>query len=281
MKYLFFLLGLFLLEPVSARNFQPLDSVGIRKIDGKYYVLHKVDKGQGLFAIARRYNSTVDEITKANPEVKDGLKVGQTVMIPVSYVPPAEEVKKEDVKPEETIVHVVKTGETLYKIAQHYKVPVDQIKRLNQLEGNNISIGQELIIQGVKKAHTENYGGEEKKEEKKPAEDKKEANAKPDPGTGDYEYNSVTGEVKESGFANVVPLENIDQERSFALHASAPIGTIIMVTNAENNKSVFVRVVGKAEATDPKLVIQLTRASASRLGIEENTLVKVKLNYAR
>jgi len=98
---------------------------------------------------------------------------------------------------------------------------------------------------------------------------------------GKYEYNSATGEVKESGFAVVAVNETMNQERSFCLHPTAPVGTIIMVTNVETNKSVFVRVVGTPETMEPQVIMKLSKAAGERLGIGENDRVSVRLNYAK
>ena len=46
----------------------------------------------------------------------------------------------------ERIVHKVKSGEYLGKIATKYRVSVNQIKRWNNLKSNNIRVGQRLII---------------------------------------------------------------------------------------------------------------------------------------
>ena len=43
-------------------------------------------------------------------------------------------------------IHVVAAGETLYAISRRYNISVDEIRRANNLNGNNIRIGQELTI---------------------------------------------------------------------------------------------------------------------------------------
>lgn len=42
--------------------------------------------------------------------------------------------------------YTVKQGDTLFKIAQQYKLTVDELKALNKLNDNNIKIGQKLLI---------------------------------------------------------------------------------------------------------------------------------------
>lgn len=287
MKNLVFILSLFFCSTLAADTIQPLDSVGLKEINGKYFVQHKVEKGEGLYGIARRYQSTVDEIKKANPEMGESLKIGQVVLVPIVYKPqqgqaptPTPAPKPAPAPTEETIIHVVRPGETLYSISNLYKVGVEDIKKKNNLTSNNLSAGQELVIKGTKKEHTENYGGEEKpKPDPKPE-------PKPTPPAGQenkkgYEYNSTTGEVKETGFALIALNENINQERSFCLHPTAPVGTIIMISNPSTNKSVFVRVVGKPSQKEEGVIIKLSKAAGERLGIGENDRTEVRLNYAR
>ena len=45
--------------------------------------------------------------------------------------------------------YVVKSGDTLYKIAREFNTTVDIIKKLNNLDSNNLSIGQILIVKDV------------------------------------------------------------------------------------------------------------------------------------
>lgn len=285
MKSILLIIGLLVAGISMANTTQPLDSVGIKEVNGKYFILHKVEKGEGLYAIARRYKANVEDIKKANPEAGEGLKVGQILLIPYSYTPETkkEEPKKEEPKKGETILHVVKTGETLYSISKLYNVSVDEIKIKNKLTSNNLTVGQELVIKGEKTApkpeeHQENYGGEEKPDYTPKPEEKTPPQTMDKPG---YEYNATTGEVKETGFAVVAMDENMNQERSFCLHPTAATGTIIMVTNIATNKSVFVRVVGKPINNDAQVIIKLSKAAGERLGISENDRTNVRLNYAR
>jgi LysM repeat protein len=44
------------------------------------------------------------------------------------------------------ITHIVQKGETLYSIARKYGVPIEKIKKSNNLENNTLNVGQELII---------------------------------------------------------------------------------------------------------------------------------------
>lgn len=66
--------------PVSSNNTKPDFS---NKQEIKSIIKHTVTKGETLYGISRKYNITVDELVKANPEVDNGLKVGAVLNIPL------------------------------------------------------------------------------------------------------------------------------------------------------------------------------------------------------
>jgi LysM repeat protein len=117
-----------------------LDSVGIEKIGDKSFILHEVEPKETLFGISRRYSSPVGDIVSANEALKQGLKIGQTIRIP--FTPKAE-------LPSGSILHKVAPGETLFSISKNYGVTVDQVKQNNKLMGNDLSIGQSLVIENA------------------------------------------------------------------------------------------------------------------------------------
>ena len=59
-----------------------LDSLGVETVNGKVFVIHKVDEKETLYAIARRYGATVDAIKSSNPGLSSSLEVGQILKIP-------------------------------------------------------------------------------------------------------------------------------------------------------------------------------------------------------
>ena len=71
----------------------------ITKIGGKQYYLHYVKSGQTLYGISKVYQVTIEEIERLNPELKDGLKVGYVIGIPVrDFQEPVSEPKIETVE---------------------------------------------------------------------------------------------------------------------------------------------------------------------------------------
>ena len=100
--------------------------------------IYTVKKGDSLYQIARNYNTTVEDIKKLNYLTSNLLQIGQKLRIPESY--------KEEVTPPSFITYTVKKGDTLYSIAKKYGVTVNQILVDNNLNNNNLSIGQTLKI---------------------------------------------------------------------------------------------------------------------------------------
>lgn len=85
-------------------------------------------------------------------------------------------------------------------------------------------------------------------------------------------------EITEDGLAIISTEGELNQDRSFILHPTAKIGTIIMITNPVNNNAVFARVVGTCKPSSG-CILKMSKTVADKLGITEDT--KVKINYAR
>ncbi len=113
------------------------DSIGIERVGDKTFILHKVTPQETLFAISRKYQVPVGEIQNANEVLKQGLKIGQTIRVP--YI-------EKSKLPEGAALHKVNPGETLFSISKKYGVSVDSLKQWNKLLGNDLSVGQALIV---------------------------------------------------------------------------------------------------------------------------------------
>lgn len=103
----------------------------VAPLDSNYYT---VKSGDSLWSISRKFGVTVNELKEANNLSSNLLSVGQNLIIPG---------KKADISSNE---YVVKKGDTLYGIANKYKVSVDNLKSYNNLSTDSLSIGQIIKI---------------------------------------------------------------------------------------------------------------------------------------
>jgi LysM repeat protein len=307
-----------------------LDSIGIEKKAGKTYIVHKVEAKETLYSISKKYDVTVDEIKKENPDVAVAdMKIGQTLFIPYKgsvAAPVTASAKK---------IHTVEAKETLYSIAKKYDITVDELKKANpEVAVSEMKIGQVLVIPvkgnatvpvvNSSKTHTvetketlysiskkydisvdelksANSGvtdlkvgqvlnipakgkivaiAEKKPEEKKiePVADKKNEPAKqqapPPPSYSSIKKDGYT-KVNESGIAEMY---EANADFHYALHATAPIGTIIYVVNEESGQKVYVRVMGKLTDATPGVIMKVSSKAFQKISKDGNK-VKVNVSY--
>jgi membrane-bound lytic murein transglycosylase D len=117
---------------------------------GAYY---KVKRGETLSMIARRYRVSVQNLLRANKMKKTTLVAGKMLKIPTegASIPAIETIKNtqknESVKSRLTTSHVVKSGESLWIIANRFNTTVKNIQELNNLNNMDLHIGQILYVQ--------------------------------------------------------------------------------------------------------------------------------------
>jgi len=110
------------------------------------YREYQVKAGDTLSHIAKRFELSLASLKKANGLNGDFLRVGQILQLP----PTGEIARATEYKTLATISHRVVSGDTLSEIAEQYRVSIRSIKQLNNLNGNNIQVGQTLQIQASK-----------------------------------------------------------------------------------------------------------------------------------
>lgn len=99
-----------------------------------YYV---VKKGDSLWSIARANGLTVDELKSLNNLSSNVLHVGDTLLI--SSADSTGDAGNDT-------YYVVKNGDTLWSIARKYNLSVNELKALNNLSSNVLSVEQRLIV---------------------------------------------------------------------------------------------------------------------------------------
>lgn len=103
--------------------------------EGESQEIYTVKKGDSLWKIANKYNTTVEKLKSANNLKTNTLSVGQKLVIPSISV-----------SPEVSDTYIVQKGDSLWSIANKFNMTVSKLKNLNNLTNNLLSIGQVLKI---------------------------------------------------------------------------------------------------------------------------------------
>ena len=99
---------------------------------------HIVTKGESLYSIAQKYNTTLGALKSLINLKNNILSVGQILKLPnyINLTKPASNIT----------IYTVKRGDTLYSIAKQYDVSIDDLLEYNQLFNTILTIGQQLVI---------------------------------------------------------------------------------------------------------------------------------------
>lgn len=112
---------------------------------------YTVKNGDNLWEISKKFNVSIDDIKKVNNLKNKKIKVGMKLEIPDKT---SKKLNNKNQAKNQTITtkyHTVKKGENLFRIANKYKISVDELKRLNNMSNNNLTIGQKLIVKKAEK----------------------------------------------------------------------------------------------------------------------------------
>lgn len=103
--------------------------------EGESQEIYTVKKGDSLWKIANKYNTTMEKLKSVNNLKTNTLSVGQKLVIPSISV-----------SPEVSDTYIVQKGDSLWSIANKFNMTVSELKNLNNLTNNLLSIGQVLKI---------------------------------------------------------------------------------------------------------------------------------------
>ena len=102
------------------------------------YDVYTVKKGDSLWSISQKYDISVKELIELNNLNNLTLQINQKLKVP----------KIITIEPEEndTEIYIVEKNDTLWSISRKFNISVNELKELNNLTSNLLSIGQELKI---------------------------------------------------------------------------------------------------------------------------------------
>ncbi len=120
-------------------------------ISGIAYYIHIVKKGETVYSISRAYDITIQDLTKENPSAENGVKVGQSLKIPVvdKIQIPKTPVQITRIVRDESkfIYHKLYPGETVFALSKKYGVSEEEIVQSNPgIEISKMPVGFEIAI---------------------------------------------------------------------------------------------------------------------------------------
>lgn len=221
---------------------------------------YKVSAGETLFGIAKKFGSTVDELIITNKLKSNNLQPGQILLVK-STNPPAES------KPEERPIVKQQPEKQVEK-------PVEQpvVKTIDKPAGKTAEKTTNKPVTKVP-LKTEDTFVEQPDVPATPAA-KRDSTKVAAHDTVDFTGHKIVGEKyglsekNESGIAVWMENESIDPNKKLILHRTAPVGTVIKITNPMTNRTTFAKVVGRfTENENTKdVIVVMTKNVAESLG---------------
>ncbi|MBJ6146201.1 LysM peptidoglycan-binding domain-containing protein [Hymenobacter sp. BT559] len=287
----------------------PSDSIGQEFRGGQRFVRHRVAQGETLFALSRRYHVSVDQITGANPQLKNGLAIGEVVLVPrpgggakATAAAPAKAAATPATAAAPSSAparYTVAKGETLFGIARRYNLSPAELMQLNHLPaGGSVRVGQELLLRAAEAgaapvaatpapartpADTPAPAPAPRVNPNAPAQiatitTAKEPEAEAPETRTPTRASEVVTRVTESGMAAAIA--NSGTDKYLALHKTAPVGTIMQVKNQMNGQSVYVRVIGPLPDTgeNNNMLVRLSPRAVQKLGTADSKF-RVETSY--
>lgn len=263
-------------------------------------IIHVVAAKETMFSISKAYGVSVDDIRQWNNLTDNTLSIGQEVVIKKrnttannTTTPPANNRQTTAAATNTSGTHTVEAKETLYSIANKYDITVQQLKEWNNLQSNELDIGQTIFVKQPPRSTTpvrkdtsvttqQPVVTSRQTTTTQPVKNDVPKNDTPPvkndtPPRETVKTNTETirisesvkngDEILEKGIAELI--EGTDGNRKYlALHRTAPVGTILKVRNELNNREVFVRVMGKLPDTalTDKVMIKISKSAYDRLG---------------
>lgn len=293
MNYKNILIFFILFSSFKAFSNSTRDSIGVENLNGKKVILHKIEAKETYYSLSRKYKVTPQAIMDFNNG--KALQPSETIKIPtqINFTEKPTSFSSGNQKSKES-THKVIAKESLYSIASKYNMRVDDLKLLNGLTSTNLTIGQTLKVLvsdevSINQKVETNTAGKPVLVENKPKPEPK----LPVPEVSKIKYIDSTDsqrnieipknrygitEVNDKGLAVWIDDDNLDASKSYALHRTAPVGTIVKITNPMTDRSVFAKVVGRftENQTTKDVIIVLTKATADAIGaLDKRFLVNI------
>jgi len=310
-RLLFFVVAIVFANAALAQS----DVLMVKKGDNGLYLEHRVLAKEGLYAIGRLYSVNPKHIAAFNKiDMNKGLEIDQVIQIPLT------DTNFTQKSPSGTPVYYrVTSGDGLIKISvDHNNVPMKSIRDWNGFTGDNIQEGSNLIVgfliskemvaylanirarnaelarqAALQQQEAEKNAALAKEEDKADTPRVMPAVVKEDIKTSasDYGYfkTSFDQQVKARPISRDATVTSgifktlfgaMDAKYYMLMDGISP-GTIIKITNPDNNKAVYVKVLGGMSGIrqNQGYDIRISNAAASALQVTEDEKFIVRVNY--
>jgi len=278
-------------ESQAKFNFSIIDSIGVENNNNKQVILHRLEAKESYYSLSRKYALHPKDISAFNNN--KSLKIGDVIKIPTnrpfSSVKPsntATQTSSSQLPSVSTSVNStnandsdngrntqyrVSAGETLYTIAKRFQVSVSQIVQSNNLKNEqDIKAGQLISIP------QENSSPRIAEPVHEPIETEIAPERKNTLPTNRYGLK----QIDEKGVGVWMEGLNSDGGNMLALHKTAPVGTVVKITNPMTQKTTFAKIVGKYNDNNNTrdAVIVISKATANLLGILDKRFL-INISY--
>ncbi|HRH99755.1 MAG TPA: LysM peptidoglycan-binding domain-containing protein [Saprospiraceae bacterium] len=237
--------------------------------DDQLSILHRVKQGEGLYSIARNYNSNAIQLIKYNNLNNSNLNIAQILYIPLA--PSALSLEKNQIKNSKKIYYKLKKGETLWSIASKlgYNRP-DQLMQFNCFKSGALQ-ENELICIGYFVLNPDLPSDEDVAAQ--PTEQDLVKTS-----TEAVEEAEIHYSKQSRGVAYWEKLYR-DNGRFYVLHRTAKANSIVRIINPILGRSVYAKVIGKIPASYPQdAQVIVTNEVARELGAM-NVRFFVEINF--
>lgn len=108
------------------------------------YFQHQLEPGETLFELEKKFGISQDSLIAINPILQSVIMPETLIQVPTSFIP---EIISKPENETEFIRHQVQEGETIYDLAIHFKVRINQLKKTNpELEYRDLIVGEEILV---------------------------------------------------------------------------------------------------------------------------------------
>lgn len=267
-------------ETISHISSVAPDSIGTEVVNGEVYIIHRVERKDTYYALGRRYTAPVSRIMSVNN--KKSLKPGDIVKVPTgkqeilaapivqspSSAPPLQQEQSK-------VLTEYKVGkkETLYAIARRFGTTVEDIKKMNDLRSDSLREGITLKIPNA------DYREPVPEVVEQPIILDTLSTSEPLTPEQIVKANRYgIREKQEKGIGVWINNLETDGKSNLALHKTAPVGTILKITNPMTRNVTYAKVVGKfTDTADTKdAIVVLSKSAAAYIGaLDRRFLIEI------